>query len=170
MFFLILALPLISATISVYSPQSLKDKFPQGIKGSLGNFGNPPYATSIVGHLWYPQPSKACEPLYSDNPYPENENVIIMVDRGDCSFVIKVKHAQDRGAKAVIVVNNVANQNVDKIIMKDNGLGGNLFIPAFLISQEDGTKIKSSYKNYKDVTLVLNFEMPTSPGHVYLNL
>ena len=54
--------------------------------------------------------------------------------------------------------------------MKDNGLGGNLFIPAFLISQEDGAKIKSSYKNYKDVTLVLNFEMPTSPGHVYLNL
>ena len=54
--------------------------------------------------------------------------------------------------------------------MKDNGLGGNLFIPAFLISQEDGLIIKESLIVSEAISLVLNFEMPTLPGHVYLNL
>ena len=157
-------------SVSVFNPQSLKDQFPVGIASSLGNFGNPPYGTSIIGNLLYFEATKACNPIFETNPLLENQNVILMVDRGDCSFAIKVKHAQDWGAKSVIVVNNVANQNVDKIIMKDNGLGGNLFIPAFLISQEDGLIIKESLIVSEAISLVLNFEMPTLPGHVYLNL
>ena len=49
----------------------------------------------------------ACNPLSALNALAVKNN-IALVDRGACSFKTKVKNAQDAGAKAVIVVDNVA--------------------------------------------------------------
>jgi hypothetical protein len=166
MFFLFLTIQLGLGNISIYSPSSLKEKFPSGISASLGNFGNPPYDTSVVGLLWYPESdSLGCQPFLSPSPFGENENFFVLIDRGECAFVLKVRHAQDRGARAVIIINNELGE-VSNIIMRDNGLGGNLYIPAFLIKKFDGEEIKKVLEK-TDVSLVLNFEMTSASEMIY---
>jgi PA domain len=166
--FLILYLQVALASISIYSPESLKKRFSKGIKGSLGNFGNPPYNTSIIGSLWYPGSDQGCSP-FSTNPFSTEENLIVMMDRGGCAFVVKVKHAQDIGAKSVIIANTIPGENIENFTMRDNGLGGNLFISAFIISFEDSEAIKDTLKTLS-VSLVLNFEMSKSVGAVKFEL
>lgn len=67
---------------------------------------------------------------------------IAVVRRGDCGFVDKVQAAQDAGALAVIVVNNV---NGDPIRM--GGGGPSLVIPAIMIFKSDGDAIIDALLN-----------------------
>lgn len=170
MFYLSFLISLVASQIIVYSPQSLRKSYPDGITGSLGNFGNPPYDSSINGYVWFAAPSNGCEPITDTNINAEVVNLIVFFYRGDCAFVLKVKHAQDRGAKAVVIINNIPGQDVTKITMKDNGLGGNLYIPAFLISDIDGAAVKKSIEDGETVSLVLKFEQVTLADLIYLDL
>jgi hypothetical protein len=64
---------------------------------------------------------------------------IALVDRGTCAFTVKVKNAQNAGAIAVIVANNVAGG-------PPPGLGGadpTITIPAVMIAQGDANTIKA---------------------------
>ena len=64
---------------------------------------------------------------------------IALIDRGNCTFVIKVKNAQNAGAKAVIIVENKPE------VKTPDGLGGSddtITIPAVRIITADGNKIK----------------------------
>ena len=42
------------------------------------------------------------------------DTYIAMLNEGNCTFVLKVKHAQDVGAKAVVIANNVEGQYIKK--------------------------------------------------------
>ena len=170
MYILVLCLPLISAQIGIFSPPPLRNKYQSGIIGSLGNFGNPPYDSSINGYAWFPDPPLGCMPITNPNEYQDSINLIAFFDRGDCAFVLKVKHAQDAGAKAVIIVNNDPAEDITKITMRDNGLGGNLYIPAYLISQKDGKAIKEVIDSGLAVTLVLKFEITTMVDTINLDM
>ena len=48
------------------------------------------------------EPRLACEPLAA----PVGHTGAIVVERGDCDIIVKVKHAKDAGASAVIIVND----------------------------------------------------------------
>ncbi|MEZ5008235.1 MAG: T9SS-dependent M36 family metallopeptidase [Chitinophagales bacterium] len=81
----------------------------------------------------------ACEPAI--NGVSLNDKIVIL-DRGDCTFVAKVKRAQNAGAKAVIVVNNIDGPPTN--------LGGTdltITIPSLMISKEDGEAIKAEILN-----------------------
>jgi hypothetical protein len=83
----------------------------------------------------------ACNPLTGANALAVRNN-IAMVDRGVCTFNVKVLNAQNAGAKAVIVVDNVAGG-------PPAGLGGTdptIVIPSVRITLGDGTAIKSALK------------------------
>lgn len=67
---------------------------------------------------------------------------IALVDRGLCTFVIKVQALQDAGALAVIVVNNVGG---GPIMM--GGTSSDITIPAVMISQADGAAMKAALLN-----------------------
>jgi extracellular elastinolytic metalloproteinase len=58
---------------------------------------------------------------------------IALIDRGNCNFTVKVKNAQDAGAIAVIMINNIAG---DPIVM--GGTDDNIMIPAVMITQDAG--------------------------------
>ena len=45
-----------------------------------------------------------CGPITRDPSWPADP--IIMLDRGDCTFVQKVRHAENAGASAVLIVDN----------------------------------------------------------------
>lgn len=159
-----------SATITVISPESLRDEFHKGIKSSLGDFGNPPYNTKIRGTLFYPLLDRdGCSPITNLPHDSDIEHYIVMFDRGNCSYSIKVKHAQQIGVKALIIANNVPGEDVSEIIMRDNGIGGNLFIPALMISMEDADRLKEVYVQ-KSIVLLLGFEMVRRYDKIMLSL
>ena len=73
----------------------------------------------------------ACGPL---NVTLADLNLIAVVQRGTCNFVDKIRHAQQAGAMAVIVTNNVVG---DPISLGGED-SGDVTIPSVMISKEDG--------------------------------
>ncbi len=68
-----------------------------------------------------------CSPLDPSN-LPTLPTKIVMVDRGTCFFVSKVRNAQNAGATAVIVVDNI-DETVEPF-MADDGTGSDITIPS----------------------------------------
>jgi hypothetical protein len=56
----------------------------------------------------------------------------IIANRGECSFVDKVRNMEDSGAALGIIVDNF-NENVTQIVMTDDGSGAGLRIPSMLV-------------------------------------
>lgn len=79
-------------------------------------------------------PSDGCEAL------PDISGNIALIDRGTCTFVTKVRNAQNAGAVAAIIANNVEGI---PFTLGDDGTGSDITIPAVMISQADGTTLKS---------------------------
>ena len=73
---------------------------------------------------------------------------IALINRGNCAFTIKVKNAQDAGAIAVIMVNNVVGAPIPM-----GGTDNTITIPAVMISQADGAIIAAQLANNVNVTL-----------------
>lgn len=67
---------------------------------------------------------------------------IAVIDRGNCSFVLKVEQAEAAGAIAVIVINNVAGATFQM-----GGTSNNINIPSVIITQADGNTIKAAMTN-----------------------
>ncbi len=63
---------------------------------------------------------------------------IALIDRGNCTFSLKVESAQAAGAVAVIIVNNVATAPIQM-----GGTSNIVNIPSIMISQADGNSIKT---------------------------
>jgi hypothetical protein len=83
----------------------------------------------------------ACTALSSANAAAVAGKVAL-IDRGTCTFVVKVKNLQDAGAKAVLVADNV--------VAAISGLGGSdasITIPAVRILKADGDALKAALLN-----------------------
>lgn len=78
--------------------------------------------------------SDACEPLVG---FPAGQ--IALLDRGTCTFVIKVKNAQDAGAVAVIVANNVGGNPITM-----GGADATIVIPSVMITLDQGDLFKAN--------------------------
>ncbi|NIA27274.1 MAG: S8 family serine peptidase [Desulfobulbaceae bacterium] len=91
--------------------------------------------------------SDACEPLTNSSDVANN---IALIQRGGCSFDVKISNAADAGAIAAIVY-NIAG---DPIVM--NGDGGLSDIPAVMIGQADGNLILAEIDAGNLVTVLLD--------------
>jgi len=94
----------------------------------------------------------ACSPL--TNAGAVNGN-IALVDRGTCGFPVKARNAQDAGALAVLVANNVAGS-------PPPGLGGidpTITIPTVSITQADANTIKANLATGVDASLLLDLSV-----------
>ena len=95
----------------------------------------------------------ACDPL-SNVAFLNGK--IAVIRRGDCEFGSKVLAAENAGAVAVIMVNNVAG---DPITMGPGAEGDAVTIPSIMLSQADGETIIASLANNSNTinaTLVNN--------------
>src|SRR5450759_386940 len=63
---------------------------------------------------------------------------IALIDRGSCTFIIKVKNAQNAGALAAIIANNKTG------LVGMTGVDSTITIPSLLISQADGAKLRAN--------------------------
>ena len=64
------------------------------------------------------------------------------MDRGDCSFVTKVRNIEKAGGSLAVIIDNTNTKNVRDIIMSDDGTGAGIRIPSMLISKKDGEILK----------------------------
>jgi len=151
-------------------------------------FGIPQYGTGrkLIGeivYMTYNDEESGCD-NYDYNPPKSGETTIFLIDRGDCTFVQKLRMAQSKGASAVIIADNVCQcSNIDaptevkgrtqkfknvcyKLaeeaqkagrllpidicenslpFMADDGTGGDILIPSFLIDFYDAQRFKDCY-------------------------
>jgi extracellular elastinolytic metalloproteinase len=84
------------------------------------------------------KPTEGCQTLTNGSAL---NGKIALIDRGNCTFVIKIKAAQAAGAVAVIMINNL---NGSPITMGGTSTGIN--IPSIMISKADGTKLRNALK------------------------
>eukprot|EP00438_Fugacium_kawagutii_P005602 Skav201431 [mRNA] locus=scaffold201:281514:282956:- [translate_table: standard] len=148
--------------IRVLAPPTVVENFDATrgwIFGSTSTFGAPFYGDRVYGRLVYGVPKKEnhCSEEDYEVPKPEThvakdnnrEEVrlinIVMVERGTCSFVTKVKVAQKKEAHAVIIVDmqgsTRTSRDIQDIIVADDGYGANVDIPSVLISRQEGQKL-----------------------------
>ena len=94
----------------------------------------------------------------------------MVADRGSCSFAKKVKNMEDAGVAVGIVVDNT-EENINDIVMSDDGTGAGLRIPSLLISKKDGEKLINWLKNATDeelsqVMVLADFKMKAPDNRV----
>lgn len=107
-------------------------------------FGQPLSTPGLTGEVMpvvdtAPDLGLACQPLSTVNAQAVKGKIAV-VDRGTCTFVVKVRNLQDAGAIGVIVADNVAGA-------PPPGLGGvdpRIVIPAVRVTREDGQALKDA--------------------------
>jgi len=182
-----LLLELASAQIRVLSPRTLVNALGSGkpkergkIQGSTATFGAPFYGDRVLGRLVWAQ-SKGhhhCSDDDYDVPAPETMHAasgskshdqarlinIVMVRRGECTFVTKVRIASAKGAHAVIIVDKEDSQltshDLQNIIVADDGYGSSISIPSILVSRFDGEMLINTVKE-QEVVVELAWDIPT---------
>ena len=111
--------------------------------GPMAGFGESLFSTGpISGEVVYI--GRGCDPAYQAgqplDPYlADPVGRIVLIDRGSCTFVAKVKKAQDLGALMVIVANNAPGPAVAM-----GGADPTIVIPSVMVAQEDGNLFRTN--------------------------
>lgn len=147
-------------SVKVLSPMSMRAKH----DGAIGNFGVPNYGGYIVGSVVYPDKgSFGCEPFDGDKPFhsPFPRPTVLLLDRGGCYFALKVWNAQQAGAAAVLVADNMEEPLITMDSPEESndadGYIEKINIPSALIEKSFGDNLKEGLKNHQDVVVKLDW-------------
>jgi len=184
----------VSSRLMVHIPHSLFKE--EGYDHREALFGVPPYGGSIAQNVYYAD-SDLCDPnVDTSKGYPERPKgdngkqepwpapYILMVDRGGCTFVKKVRNAQRSGAAGVIIADNtclcsdsecVANSNMPTCetaepIMADDGSGSDISIPSFLMFKRDADAVKTELLANRPVQIEMAWALPSPDDRVEYDL
>lgn len=133
----------------------LKVNAPGGIAGEyevgLATFGAALTTTGITGDVVLADDgvgttSDGCEALINAGAV---SGKIAIIDRGTCTFIVKVKNAQNAGAIAVIIADNVAGCPPAGL----SGTDATITIPSMRVTQSDGALLKANIASGLNVTL-----------------
>lgn len=145
-----LLLALVCTKLVVYHPYELRNKINRDngeIGSSLANFGKVPYGHSIIGRVWFDEQNPdGCEDftikITGEGDPDTSPSPIVLVHRGGCPFVKKVRNVEHAGGALAVIIDNNDQEIVERIIMVDNGSGGGISIPSMLISTQHGQAIR----------------------------
>jgi hypothetical protein len=123
-----------SPVLQVDSPASVHG----GYEVATAEFGPPLEESGVSGRLVQVQdasamPHEACHAIVNASAV---NGQIALVNRGTCSFMVKVKNAQNAGAVGVVIVNNEAGPPIP-IRGTDPSIG----IPVVMVRQDDGASL-----------------------------
>lgn len=113
-------------------------------------FGTPLNDVGVTANVALSPVLDACTAL----PAGSLANLIGLIERGTCSFVIKVKNAQDAGAKGVIVYNAASSPALTGPM---GGTDATVTIPSIVIENSEGEYIKSLLSAATPVNVTLKF-------------
>jgi hypothetical protein len=142
----------------VNSPASIAGDYPVGTATFGAQASSPGITGNIVQAL---DASDSIGPSSTDgcSAFTNSAAVngkIALIDRGPtggtCSFVLKVKNAQNAGAIGVVIVNNVPGSPPPNM----SGTDGTITIPTLMIGQSDGTSIKADLGSSPNGTLTFD--------------
>ncbi|XP_051132627.1 vacuolar-sorting receptor 3-like [Andrographis paniculata] len=154
----------------VVEKNSLKVTSPDSIKGThdsaIGNFGVPQYGGSMAGTVVYPKDNrKGCKGFDDFGISFKNKAGampnFVLVDRGDCFFALKVWNAQNAGAAAVLVSDDID----EPLITMDSPAEArasekyiaNITIPSALIDKRFGEQLKEAIRKGDMVNVNLDW-------------
>ena len=137
--------------LTINSPSAIAGKY----TAVQANFGPALSQTLITGDLIIASdgsanPSQACNTITNSV-----SGKIAVIDRGNCNFVAKIRNAQNAGAIAVIVINNVAGSPTTMGLPNDDN-GADITIPSVMISLDNGNMIKNQLNNNTVVNISLS--------------
>jgi len=89
----------------------------------------------------------------------------VLLDRGNCSFVTKVRNAERAGASLVVVIDD-REEDISNVIMGDDGTGMGIRIPSMLIGKDSG-KILKDFAVKSDSKATLSAEFTIQNPHNY---
>ena len=133
------------ARVQVNSPANVA-----GVKiAQAAQFGSPLSATGVTADVVATTPANGCTALTNAS---QVSGKVALIDRGACEFSTKVLNAQNAGAIAVIIANNVASG------LPGMGAGvdaPHVTIPSVGILQSDGTAIRNALTGGSTVNATL---------------
>lgn len=136
-------------SLSINAPASIAGNYRIG----TAEFGPPLTAQGVTGNLVVARdasanPTQVCNPVANVG---EVAGKVALIDRGNCNFTVKVKHAQNAGAVAVVIADNIQGPPPQL-----GGTDGTIVIPAVSITIQDGQLIKDALAT-ADPSAVLQF-------------
>jgi hypothetical protein len=137
-----------TARVRVNSPSGIAGNYTAG----TADFGARVTTLGTTANVVEASPSDGCEPLTNA---PAVSGRVALIDRGTCTFVTKVKNAQNAGASGVIMVNNVTGG-----VIQMGGGDAAIAIPALMVSLTDGSTLRSQLTAGVNATLLLDTSVP----------
>lgn len=137
-------------------------------------FGRNWYGETIESILYYTQ-RPLCNDQIPDTPdYIKENGYFLMVDRGECSFVEKVRNAQRDGAAAVFIADDRClcsadglcesdvDQDCERVepVMDDDGSGSDIKIPSVLLLKSDADRLRRAIVSGNVIKTKLSFPIP----------
>lgn len=103
------------------------------------------------------RPIEGCSQI-NPAPYQNDDliNYVVLLVRGNCTFEVKVRNAQQAGYHAVIVYNNVGQDLQQMSAQNSDDIG----IPSVFVGELTGRKIQEDYQFNNDCYIVMNGELP----------
>ncbi|XP_033757644.1 protease-associated domain-containing protein 1-like [Pecten maximus] len=98
-------------------------------------------------------PYSGCSPLQN---YEIVKDRIVMLQRGECSFVTKTFNAQNAGAVATIITDSDKNNDDSTIDMIKDETDREIDIPALFLLGKDGYMIQRSIERYSVMGAIIN--------------
>jgi len=185
----------VSSRLMIHIPHKLFKE--EGYDHREALFGIPPYGGSIAQNIYYADDDLCDQDVDTTKGYPRRPKnketgkmeewespYILMVDRGGCTFVKKVRNAQRSGASGVVIADNTclcsdsdclnASENpsceTSEPIMADDGSGGDVSIPSFLMFKHDADKVKDQLIEDQPVQLEMSWSLPNPDDRVEYDL
>jgi len=173
----------VTSTLQVHLPKDLNRE--GGYEHREALFGVPPYGGSIQQIVHYAGDNNLCDGTLSSTSGSSgyNKPFILLVDRGGCTFVQKVRNGQHSGAAAVIIADNVCQcKHSDECpaekgkcekrepIMADDGSGNDITIPSLLIFKQDGDVLKQILASNSPLRIEMAWSVPNPDDHVEYDL
>jgi len=172
---------IVQAQVKILSPQVLRDKYAKTgsmIIGSTSVFGAPYYGEKVVGHLRLPykqngQVTHHCKDSDYDLREVDSseyefegehvEDILVLPHGRHCSAVTKVRVAERKGVKAVILVEQtgMSEEKVQNTLDGGDGEGIDIQIPSILVSQKTGDELELTMQS-RSVVVELAWDIPRS--------
>mmetsp|Transcript_4710 Transcript_4710/g.11755 ORF Transcript_4710/g.11755 Transcript_4710/m.11755 type:complete len:531 (-) Transcript_4710:44-1636(-) len=143
-----------NSVFQINVPASLRK--PGGYSHKASLFGRPSYA-STTQRLYYAGDGGGHGTLCAfDTTKTYPTPFILMVDRGDCTFVTKARNAQQMGATALVVADNLcvcgapcspqAGCQYTEPVLADDGSGADIVIPAVMLPKQEADDIVNYFR------------------------
>mmetsp|Transcript_3003 Transcript_3003/g.7682 ORF Transcript_3003/g.7682 Transcript_3003/m.7682 type:complete len:462 (-) Transcript_3003:74-1459(-) len=166
-------LAVVSAQLHIVHPDGMFMESEGWIYGSTATFGNPLFNERVKGEVLYGKSQDNHCSKHYDLPHMENaayetfsQARLVVVDRGDCTFVTKVRIAQDvHHAAGVIIIDKKGStatpKEIQEIVMADDGNGHFVDIPCILISRSEGDDLLKGLEGQR-IFAELAWDVPQS--------